>query len=427
MPRPCPALSRCLPAPRSISSLLHCLRSCLTPFRGHPLISSVPLGPARWHEALLTALPAGSGTQRHLRLTRTTSPRAQGGGTGTSRGLTATGTCCNRTSSAWAGRCLPPHQKQQNTRGERIPSPTCLPRAVQSRSGEAGGVPQPRRSSPPQRGNRWGTAPHPLASSMVVARSWETLKCHLHHQPEPAPNLHRSTRSNRDFPVPPVWDASPCDGTELPVIRSFSYQLLARTRADRPAPGSASAKPTNTQKRAGSPGGWRELLSWRGCPSCGAGPGPVTPIHSVPHSRNRLPSRPQARDKLLQPLVSGFRFHRQIWEEQIKQRLGSLLQRPSPHSRRTGGCCSPGSYRSRLPPPSSVPSASLSRSCQLDFSLPSSALRRLRPSAPNGRTLATLQRFGIPGFFLRSRMASLGPQLLQPPAPPAFTAGTRDL
>lgn len=59
------------------------------------------------------------------------------------------------------------------------------------------------------------------------------------------------------------------------------------------------------------------------------------------------------------------------------------------------------------------------------FSLPSPAPRRLCPSAPDSRTLATFQRFGLPGFLLTSGMASLRPQLLQPPAPPAFAAPRR--
>lgn len=45
MPWPCPMLSHCPPRPHSISSSCH-LHSCLTPFQGHPLLSSVPLGPA---------------------------------------------------------------------------------------------------------------------------------------------------------------------------------------------------------------------------------------------------------------------------------------------------------------------------------------------------------------------------------------------
>lgn len=59
------------------------------------------------------------------------------------------------------------------------------------------------------------------------------------------------------------------------------------------------------------------------------------------------------------------------------------------------------------------------------FSLPSSAPCHLCPLAPDGRTLAAFQRLGLPGFFLTSGMASLGPQLLQPPAPPAFAAPRR--
>lgn len=46
---------------------------------------------------------------------------------------------------------------------------------------------------------------------------------------------------------------------------------------------------------------------------------------------------------------------------------------------------------------------------------------------PSDSTLAAFQRFGLPGSLLPSRMASLGPQLLQPAAPPAFAASTGDL
>lgn len=52
----------------------------------------------------------------------------------------------------------------------------------------------------------------------------------------------------------------------------------------------------------------------------------------------------------------------------------------------------------------------------------------LSPSiGPDDRTLAAFQCFGLPGFLLPSRMALLGPQLLQPAAPPAFAASTGDL
>lgn len=152
VPWPCPAPSRCLPAPRSISSLRR-LRSCLTPFRGHPLISSVPLGPACRHEALLAALSGGSGrpapregSQRHLRLTRP-SPRARGGEWNRhlmgarSHGYPPRpdnrGCLQAALPAAQNGCCLPPHQKQQNTHGERVPPPTRRPSAIQSRLRQA--------------------------------------------------------------------------------------------------------------------------------------------------------------------------------------------------------------------------------------------------------------------------------------------------
>lgn len=112
----------------------------------------------------------------------------------------------------------------------------------------------------------------------------------------------------------------------------------------------------------------QELLSQCRCSSCRAGSGPVTPIHGVPRCRNHLPSRPPACDNLPQPLVPGFRFRRQIWEEQTKQCQDSLLRQL------------PGSHHCSFLPPLPVPSALLSRSCQQDF--PSSTPGCLRPSAP---------------------------------------------
>lgn len=112
---------------------------------------------------------------------------------------------------------------------------------------------------------------------------WEgTGKCRLHHEPEPAPNLHQRTHSNCDFPVPPVWDTS-FDGNEFPVIWSFSCQLLPWTGAVCPAPGSALAKPMSTT-HAWAPRR-RELLSQWGCLCCRAGQGLSHPSIgvTVPH------------------------------------------------------------------------------------------------------------------------------------------------
>lgn len=57
------------------------------------------------------------------------------------------------------------------------------------------------------------------------------------------------------------------------------------------------------------------------------------------------------------------------------------------------------------------------------FSLPS----LVSVHRPPTQDLSAFQCFGLLGFFLASGMASLGPRLLQPPAPPAFAAGTGDL
>lgn len=174
----------------------------------------------------------------------------------------------------------------------------------------------------------------------------------------------------------------------------------------------SSAKPMNALPGAGSQSAGALSPRCR-CSSCRAGSGPVTPIHSVPRCRNHLPSWPSACGKLPQPLVPGFRFRRQIWEEQTKQCQDSLLRQL------------PGSHHSSFLPPFPVPSALLSQSCQQDFSLIRAGLS---PSiGPDDRTLAAFQCFGLPGFLLPSRMALLGPQLLQPAAPPAFAASTGDL
>lgn len=263
--------------PRSISSL----RRLPDPVPG----TSSPLPPCRGdrHAVSLAALPRGSGTpapregsQRHLRLTRPTSPQARVG---------------NRRRASGPdipplGRLLPPTPPQSSEtrvgRGSLRPGAAPgMSQATQDRlraSGRRLGHARHREAGQwLQAGSILGTAPlpashcpggaatppgamdgarlrvlSPLAGSVAVGRCWETLECHLHHEPKPAPNLCRSARSNSDFPVLPVWDASLHDGTEFPLIWSSSHQLLARTRADCPAPGSASAKPTNTQKRAGS-------------------------------------------------------------------------------------------------------------------------------------------------------------------------------
>lgn len=148
------------------------------------------------------------------------------------------------------------------------------------------------------------------------------------------------------------------------------------------------------------------------CSSCRAGSGPVTPIHSVPRCRNHLQSWPSACDKLPQP---GSRI--QVSQTNLG-RANKAVPGLSPPA-------APGEPPLLLP--ATVP-------CALCTALPElpagfSLIRAgLSPSiGPDDRTLAAFQCFGLPGFLLPSRMALLGPQLLQPAAPPAFAASTGDL
>lgn len=252
---------------------------------------------------------------------------------------------------------------------------------------------------PPPAGAMDGARRHrPLAGSVAVGRRWEMLRCCLRHEAEPATNLRQSARGDCDFPVPPVGDTSPHDGTEFPVIRSFPYRLLAWTRADRSAPGSASAKPTNTQKHAGS-------QSMGDALPAGTSQGPAPSHPSVASSLAGTISRPGH-----EPVISFF----SLWS-QDSGFTDSLHKKNSGKADKAAPRLSPPMVLTVLPrderlpvpgeSPLSPPTAILRALCTAfrelpaGFSLPSYAPCRLHPSAPDGRTLAAFQRVGLPGFF----------------------------
>ena len=325
MPRLCPAPSRCLPAPRSISSLRR-LRSCLTPFRGHPLISSVPPGPACRREALLAALPGGSGmpapregSQRHLRLTRPTSPRARGRGKQASRGgseprvPTASGhRGCLQAAlpSARTGRCLPPHPRAVKRRRGEGPFAHAPPRgrskplklsracpgggwahtAQGNRPAAAGGqhfgnspsasIPRPRRSSHPPKRRRMGHVS--MSSRLSLAPGWwEGAGKRSSAACTTSLNQHQTSTE-----APAATVTSQCSqfGTLLRTMALNSQLSGVSHTSSLPGPEEAARhqdRLRQSQRNAWAPSR-RELLSRRGCLSSGQGQAPSHPSVASP-------------------------------------------------------------------------------------------------------------------------------------------------
>lgn len=148
----------------------------------------------------------------------------------------------------------------------------------------------------------------------------------------------------------------------------------------------------------------------------GQGQAPLHP--SAPQQQE--PSPTPARDELLQPLddpgcTGGLE---KFWGEHI-------ASSPALSNGTRGPPEGPA-----VPRGASEPPTLLSWSFWEDFPCPCLPARhltqhRFRTARPDDRTLAAFQRAAFPGFFLLKGIALLGPQLLLPPAPPAFSQTCR--